>query len=118
VSSSVWLPAILGFVAGVLGSLFAPWVHWAIEKRRSRFEYRRGLVRTWRETMDACLREERDFKATAAYLSLRPHLDADVLNKVETGRGLYSASAARPGDAKHRFLVDEIARVEQKWDLV
>jgi hypothetical protein len=68
--------------------------------------------------MDACLREERDFKATAAYLSLRPHLDAGVLNKVETGRGLYSASAARPGDAKHQFLVDEIARVEQKWDLV
>src|SRR5215203_734611 len=30
------VPAVLGLVAGVIGSLIAPWVQWAIEKRRDR----------------------------------------------------------------------------------
>lgn len=33
---SVVLPAFLGLVAGVVGSLVAPWVHWGIEKRREK----------------------------------------------------------------------------------
>ena len=118
-SSDVWLPAILGFIAGVLGSLVAPWVHWAIEKHRSKLQYRVGLVQEWRETMDGCLRDGRDFMETRAYLSLRPHVSPDVLKKVEDGRGLYATgSAVRPGDARHQWLCDEIDRVEREWDLV
>jgi hypothetical protein len=37
------VPAVLGLVAGVVGSLVAPWVQWAVETRRNRQNYRREL---------------------------------------------------------------------------
>src|SRR5215212_3297925 len=38
------LPALLGLVAGVVGSLVAPWVHWTIERRRVRLHRRQQLI--------------------------------------------------------------------------
>src|SRR5687767_10846727 len=115
---SPWLPALLGFLAGVLGSLFAPWVQWTIEKRRSKLQYRRDLVKTWREAAGLALRDGGDFRGTAAYSSLRPHLDPQLRALVEDPYHLLAGGNARPGDAKHHMILDDIARIEKEWGLL
>ena len=37
-------PAIAGLIAGLVGSLIAPWVSWGIEARRERMKSRRALL--------------------------------------------------------------------------
>jgi tetrahydromethanopterin S-methyltransferase subunit E len=36
--------AIIGFVAGAVGSLIAPWVNWGIEQRKQRRASRNALI--------------------------------------------------------------------------
>jgi hypothetical protein len=44
--------AIGGLVTGAIASLIAPWVQWAIEKRRSKLNYRQELIRKWRKEIE------------------------------------------------------------------
>ena len=40
--------ALIGLAGGAIGSLFAPWANWGIEKRKQKLAYRRELVAKWR----------------------------------------------------------------------
>lgn len=108
------IAALLGLVAGVVGSLIAPWVQWAVEKRRSTLAYRADTIRRWREAVDG---DPRGFLNTSQYASLRPHLKKEVLSRVEDHR-THIAAGGRGGDAKKQMLLDEIARIEREWGLL
>jgi hypothetical protein len=60
-------PVLLGLMGRVVGSLVAPWVQWAIEKRRSRINHRRELVKTWREDVERFTWDKGDFRLTVTY---------------------------------------------------
>jgi hypothetical protein len=107
------LPAILGLIAGVIGSLIAPWVHWGIEKRRQKMNYRRQLIKEWRQEIDF---DVSSFENKALYSSLRPHLSKETIDAVEGNT--ITIRMGRKGDVIKALLLDDIARIEKEWDLV
>jgi hypothetical protein len=110
------IPALLGLVAGVVGSLVAPWVNWSIEKRRSLMNSRREYIKTWRNDVAEFAWETADFRLTATYSAMKPHLRAEVIDSLQTGRPLDTEDR---GIVWHKEMVlDEIARIEKEWGLV
>lgn len=111
--------AIAGLISGVIGSLIAPWVQWAIEKRRSRLSYRQERIGVWRRS----IREfdyfgTKKFTATGAYSEMRPHLQGDVRESLETPRTSIVSNEARGEVAERSLLLDEVTRIEKEWGLV
>jgi hypothetical protein len=107
------LATILGFIAGVIGSLVAPWVHWGIEKRRQKMNYRRQLIKEWREEIDF---DVADFPNKARYSSLRPHLSKETIDAIEGNE--ITIRMGRKGDVIKGLLLDDIAKIEKQWDLI
>jgi hypothetical protein len=40
-----------GLITGIIGSLFAPWINWGIEKKRKKQDRRAELIKQWREIL-------------------------------------------------------------------
>ena len=76
------LPAILGFVAGAIGSLVAPWVNWGIEKRRERRKRRQELVDSWRQYVENNF-EWSSFRNTATFSQMKPYLSAKMVKELD-----------------------------------
>ena len=113
------IAAAAGLIAGLVGSLIAPWVQWAVETRRSKLTYRREQVEQWREVIEKHDHENSDFTDTAAYSAIRPDLDKKVIHDLESGRVHYSTRrGSGSGSWKKYALLDEVARIERKWNLV
>jgi|SRR5215211_853963 len=112
------LPSVLGLVAGVVGSLVAPWVQWAVEKRRGRTDHRRALIKQWRSDFQQFDYDAHRLGDSAAYSALRPHLRPEVREAIEKPRTAYVSNEGRAGSVKKHLLLDEIARLEKKWGLV
>ena len=45
----VLISAGAGLISGTVASLFAPWIHWGIEKRRNKLDERKNLIKNARE---------------------------------------------------------------------
>jgi hypothetical protein len=82
--------AIAGLITGVIGSLIAPWVQWAIETRRNRQNYRRELIQTWRRVIDegiiiddAGFNEIYEFTHTPEYSLMKRYLSAELRGWME-----------------------------------
>jgi hypothetical protein len=112
------LPSVLGLIAGVVGSLVAPWVQWAVEKRRGRTNHRRELIKTWRSDFQKFDYDDHRLGDSAAYTSLRPHLRPEVRDAIEKPRTAYVPNEGRHGSVKQQMLLDEVARLEKEWGLV
>jgi hypothetical protein len=112
------VPAVLGLVAGVVGSLFGPLVQWAVEKRRGRMDYRKALIKQWRNDFEVFDYDSHRLGDSATYSSLRPHLRTAVRDAIEKPRTAYVPNEGRGGCVKKQMLLDEIARLEKKWVLV
>lgn len=107
--------------AGFISGLLVPWVKWQIEKQKEQLHYRRELIKNWRaalSTQQYDIGDARsDFLGSAEYSSLRAHLNAEPLQKVEAIRTVY-ATGARGGFYRNQVLLDEVARIEKTWGLV
>lgn len=121
--------AIAGLISGVIGSLIAPWVQWAIEKRRNLFEYRRELIKTWRDELENFDYEEGNIRTTATYSAIRPHLKQEIGERLESPREVHVEVESRDGvsditisgkspSSVKNMLLDEVARIERDWGLV
>lgn len=78
----MWTAIISGLLGAGVASVVAPWSLWGVEKRRSDRQYRRDLIRDWRNGI-AQLTSGRSALGTGWYESLRPHLTQDEILKVE-----------------------------------
>ncbi len=92
-------------------------MQWAIEKRRSTLNYRRELIRSWRDAIEQFDHELDGFGDTAVYSAIRPHLSDEVRKKLESSRILY-VGEGRGEQIKKHMVLDEVARIEKVWDLV
>lgn len=110
-----------GLLAGAVGSLVAPWVHWAIEARRERLASRRRLIAELRATINHHMAEDDDFGflRDTAYSRLRPYMDPKVVESLERP-STFHVRKDIPGapPATLSSLAREVSRIERDWKLI
>lgn len=115
------IPALLGLVAGVIGSLVAPWVNWGIEKRREKRKRRQNSVDSWRKYVETNF-DWNTFRNTAVFSQMKPYLSEKIVNEldpVREGEGpTIHLRSAIGEDTLTKRLLDEIAAIEKKWKLI
>jgi hypothetical protein len=128
--SKIIIPAVAGLIAGSIGSLIAPWVNWGIEKKKLIRKSREELIQHAR---DALIKEDlsnKEFSHLTIYSRIKPYLSEQAVKAVE---GEYSRNGQNPTEVirvvmgnsrdsgvnpfKNRVL-DELAMLEKKWDLI
>ena len=111
----------VGFVTGAVGSLVAPWVQWAIEKRRTKLDYKRNLIKEWRSFVDNFHWDSDNFGESSVYAAMCPHMNPDTIRKFETeGRWTFTATpeGGRGKNLRKQWATDEITAIEKRWKLV
>jgi hypothetical protein len=122
---------LIGFV---FGGLLTSYVQWGFEKRKQILQRRRELVTGWRmnllplvEGREVLWAGDRKTKLLSSpyYASLRPHLSADAIKKLERDhlKIVVHVDKTKPSNdwAYHfplNLLVEEIGRIERQWKLV
>ena len=124
----------VGLATGAIGSLFAPWAKWGVEKRRNRQERRAERIKEWREGIGDLRYAEQES------IPGRPEghlLFADIGNPNLTSQGWWitlKTELSRPAlrqlsrltskplvDREGRvpdLLEREVARIERDWNLI
>ena len=112
------IPAVIGFLGGVIGSLIAPWVQWGIEKRRLRQSKRRELINNCRMFLATDV-DNKTFRKTELYSKLRPHLYQLVIEEIEKDDTPVSEADETPATDQFKSKVlEDIARIEKEWILI
>lgn len=109
-----------GLVTGAIASLIAPWIHWGIEKRRTRREARRALIAEARGYVATHLFDGVTFSAKPFYSQLKPHLRSEVIETIENYQEVQDQQDD-PGKFPRRLqdqVINELSRVERKWKLI
>jgi hypothetical protein len=111
------IPGVIGLIAGIVGSLIAPWVHWGVEKRRTRQAKRREMISSCRMLLSTDI-DKKTFRETETYSKIHPHLQKHVVDEV-ADRHTESTQGDRsdPNRFKQNILED-IARIEKEWVLI
>ena len=112
---SALIPALSGLLAGIIGSLIAPWVNWGIEKRRERQKRRQEVVRKCRELIDSCSKQS--FRETQEYRYLRPLLSEKAIEHIESDTKVWARPPGQP-DPLRQAIIEGIERLEKHWGLI
>lgn len=113
------IAGIIGLIAGTIGSLIAPWVHWGIEKRRIKQKRRIELIEKWRSILDNPNFERSGLLEDASYGTLRKLLKDDVKKEIERSPNKLTIVVGSPTRNHDKdLLLKEIARIEEEWDLI
>lgn len=115
------LPAIIGLVAGTIGSLVAPWVNWGIEKQREKRKRREKFIDSWHIFIE----DEFDldtFRESAVFSQMKPYLSEEIIKKIDPlGVNIQGAivfiKSSIGEDTIKKQLLDVITETEKKWDL-
>ena len=130
-------PPVLAFMGGCLafiGGWLTAKYQWRIEKQKMKVQHRRDLIATWRRELIPMITADGQqlgkgsskypFMRTAAYASLRPHLATKFVEQLE-GEAITVNVHKRAdgglsviGNFPHKMLIEEIDRIERKWDLI
>ncbi len=112
------IPALIGLLGGIVGSLIAPWVHWGIEKRRLRFQARLEFVRAARELL-AKPPDRGELRNAPVYSRLRPYLSERTKEIVES-ETIHVQVGGRGGGANNYVphMLDDIRKLEERWELI
>lgn len=114
----VALPALVGLIAGAIGSLIAPWVNWGIEKRKLRLAHRRDFIAAVRHALEA-RPDNREFRESAHYSQLRPYLSARTREGIESDTIMIQNGGRGEGVNNLRtHVLDELHALERQWGLL
>ena len=116
------LSAIIGLFSGVLGTLFAPWANWKIEKRKIKLQKRIEIINKVRNYV---LQEDYNrinFRETALYSQIKPFLDKNIVTKIElSSRQITIDGGDLRGAGVQNYkneILDNLTIIERKWDLI
>lgn len=112
------IPALIGLLGGVVGSLIAPWVHWRIEKRRLLYQSRLEFVRAARELLSQPP-ERSELRNAPVYSRLRPYL-SDLTREIVESETIHVQIGGRGGGANNYVpsMLDDIRKLEEEWELI
>ena len=107
-----------GLVTGIVGSLFAPWANWGVEKRRLRREGRVKRIAEWREGASQLGGDVHfmDLEWSTWYMTLLPEMRRATVKQVDAG----SEGLPNPNyNEVVTLILEEIAYIErEKWKMV
>ena len=108
---------LMGLLAGIIGSLIAPWVHWGIEKRKTKRKERIQLLEELRSTVPTVKIQGKDFLASKNYIRIRPFLSSKLMDIIESPN-IYHVSRDKNRIPKlnSEFLM-ELDAIEIEWRL-
>ena len=115
---TIAIPALAGLVAGIIGSLIAPWVHWGIEKRKLRLMSRRVLISDIRHLLSYPTTKE-EFRDNTIYFQLKPFLSEQTREEIESDD--LTVKMGDRGAVTNAFrihVLDELQLLENKWRLL
>ncbi len=116
---SILVPALAGLLAGVVGSLVAPWVNWGIEKRREKHKYRQAIVQRCRELVDRSEFSKQLLRSSTEYKYLKPHISKTDADCIENDNHILAGQIQdRPWDAHRRIVTKAIEDLEKSWNLI
>ena len=115
--------AAIALVSGAIGSLFAPWANWGIEKRKQKLEYRKELIKRWRAMLAELAAQEIGTDDAKPLALLEKHEDFYSLsNHIDSDSNPYGEYRKRKASLNTpvflRYLAHEISRIEKEWDLI
>jgi len=109
----------VGLIAGVIGSLIAPWVQWGIAKKQIKHERRIKLIQRWREIISAEEFDRGVLLNDPEYGPLRDLLTEEVRKELERPVGEITVNFGSPIESLDRDLIlKEVTRIEKLWDLI
>ena len=107
-----------GLATGVVGSLFAPWANWGIEKRRLRRAGRVERIKEWRAGANQLDSDVHfmELEWSTWYVTLLPEMSASARQQIEDAT---QGVPNRQHNEVAMLIIGEIARIErEKWKLV
>jgi len=103
---------IAGAITGAITSLLSPWIHWRIEKRRNQAQRQREIIDEARAEFFGSPQRREDIRQGKSYAAMRHHLSPELVAEIERNR-------VSGGEANlQQRLLEEIAALEKKWNLV
>lgn len=123
--SKIVVPALVGLASGVLGTFFAPWVNWGIEKKKLIREERKALIAECRKVLSEDI-SSYEFRVHPAYSKIRPYLSGAAIKAVEGEIGSHGEEVVvvdrggRHGGVNpfRQRVLDELANQERVWALI
>ncbi len=119
---SAIIGGIAGLLAGITGSLIAPWIHWGIEKEKLRLAARRELIKTARLSLEA-ISDRKKFRESAIYSQIRSFLSEDARMKIEIDKPEINVNIGDDGEITvgtpfKTSVLNDLQILEKKWDLL
>jgi hypothetical protein len=105
------ISAIIGLIAGAIGSLIAPWVNWGIEKKKIRLEQRKIMLQHVRGELNRYSWNIVNFKYSVEYSMVKEYLDIDIAKLID------DCKSGNDSELKNKIL-NNITRIQHKWGLI
>lgn len=113
------IAAALGLIAGIAGTLVAPWVHWGIEKKRKRNERRVQLIQSWRMMINKAGFDRTSVLNSPTWDLLMQELPQAVIDDLRRPlTSIHVTIGGPPIDHDRTVLYREISKIEKKWGLI
>jgi len=117
------LASLLGLIGGIIGTVFAPWAHWGIEKRKGRLAARKEQVKNWRTMVQKVWQKEWSYPGEIEFLfiqeleflSLKPMLSKHTQEIFES---LGVEGTTILDNEVFEAVLADISDLEKKWKLV
>jgi hypothetical protein len=110
------LVALIGLLAGVIGSFIAPWAKWGIEKRKLQYQSRKGVVNNVRTFVISKQFGVEQFQRSGLYSQLSDEFSSDVVKKIANPPSqLEGEQIATYREEARKLVLSELNRIEKKW---
>ena|ERR1043165_349054 len=116
------ISAIAGFASGLIASLIAPWVKWNIEKKKIKFENKRKLIESWRNTIGNNF-DPTTFRETVAYSQMKNYLTDTIKKELDppdfdNNKPVLHLRSGIGRDSLKDRLLEAVSVIERKWGLI
>ena len=108
---------IAGLLSGAVASLVAPWVQWAIEKRRKSIEYKELLIKELRALIDRSENIE-EIMASSLWGFIESNLTKEERGNFCNARVIHVTDhKITQGKIKMQIIGRMVARLENEWHI-
>lgn len=116
------ISAVTGFISGAVIPLCKPLIDWNIEKKKDTRINQTNLLKNCRLKIDDMYFTLDEFISSSEYSRLKGYLDEDFIKELETGKlNEITISNSKRMDLDKQIknkLLDKIANLENKWNLI